>query len=197
MKIQSIPTKYNGVNFRSRLEARWAVFFDTLGIQYFYEHEGYQLPSGWYLPDFWLPTFKTWIEIKPKKRWEDRQQWRIDIQKIRELAIATKNISIIQHGDLIAPCSSVSDEFWASTSVVYADGSGDAENVAVVSYWWCECPKCASIDFQISGYPSCKCDQNDLVEFDEEGTSLLYPGYFTASTRMLQAYTYANKIRFY
>jgi len=28
--IPAIPTRYNGVNFRSRLEAKWAAFFDLL-----------------------------------------------------------------------------------------------------------------------------------------------------------------------
>ena len=57
--MKPIETLYNGYNFRSRLEARWAVFFDTLGIKYEYEHEGYDLgDAGWYLPDFWLPTVR-------------------------------------------------------------------------------------------------------------------------------------------
>ena len=64
LKYQPIQTLYNGLLFRCRLEARWAVFFDALAISYQYGPEGYQLPSGWYLPDFYLPTQKYWIEIK-------------------------------------------------------------------------------------------------------------------------------------
>jgi hypothetical protein len=56
MTIAAIETEHNGVLFRSRLEARWAVFFDALGIKYCYEREGYSLPSGNYLPDFYLPN---------------------------------------------------------------------------------------------------------------------------------------------
>ena len=41
--IRAIETRYNGYRFRSRLEARWAVFFDTLGIRYEYEPEGFDL----------------------------------------------------------------------------------------------------------------------------------------------------------
>jgi len=64
--IQAIETKYKGYNFRSRLEARWAVFFDALGIKWEYEKEGYDLGElGWYLPDFWLPDFSFYVEIKP------------------------------------------------------------------------------------------------------------------------------------
>lgn len=63
--ISPIPTKYKGYNFRSRLEARWAVFFDNMKIQYHYEIEGFQLESGLYLPDFYLPQFKMFAEVKP------------------------------------------------------------------------------------------------------------------------------------
>ena len=43
--IQAIETRYNGYRFRSRLEARWAVFFDEMGIEYEYEIEGFDLVS--------------------------------------------------------------------------------------------------------------------------------------------------------
>jgi hypothetical protein len=63
-RIKAIETRYAGCRFRSRLEARWAVFFDTLDIRWEYEREGLTLPSGPYLPDFWLPEFNAWVEIK-------------------------------------------------------------------------------------------------------------------------------------
>lgn len=54
--IKAIETQYKGYRFRSRLEARWAVFFDSLGLEWHYESEGYVLENGTcYLPDFWLP----------------------------------------------------------------------------------------------------------------------------------------------
>jgi hypothetical protein len=65
--VKPIETVYNGYRFRSRLEARWAVFFDALGITWEYETEGFELSDGTrYLPDFWLPTFDggMWAEVK-------------------------------------------------------------------------------------------------------------------------------------
>ena len=57
--MRAIETIYNGYRFRSRLEAHWAVFFDTLGVAYEYEKEGYNLGDGVrYLPDFWPPELK-------------------------------------------------------------------------------------------------------------------------------------------
>ena len=70
MAIKAINTEYNGYKFRSRLEARWAVFFDTLGIEYEYEPEGFEFEDGTrYLPDFWMPTEECFIEIKPGTQW--------------------------------------------------------------------------------------------------------------------------------
>lgn len=61
-----IETRYKGYRFRSRLEARWAVFLDFLKIRWEYEAEGFELPSGPYLPDFWLPDLECWLEVKPQ-----------------------------------------------------------------------------------------------------------------------------------
>lgn len=72
MTIKAIETVYKGYRFRSRLEARWAVFFDALGIEWEYEKEGFESKGIRYLPDFWLPSVSlrggrpgVWVEIKP------------------------------------------------------------------------------------------------------------------------------------
>ena len=55
MAAKALEIHYNGDNFRSRLAARWAVFFDTTGIDYVYETERLDLDDGQtYLPDFYL-----------------------------------------------------------------------------------------------------------------------------------------------
>ncbi|MER7166796.1 hypothetical protein ABT336_12130 [Micromonospora sp. NPDC000207] len=63
-----IETRYAGCRFRSRLEARWAVWFDHLGINWQYETETYLVgPKGsqrGYLPDFYLPRRALWVEVK-------------------------------------------------------------------------------------------------------------------------------------
>jgi len=64
--MKAIETFYDGHRFRSRLEARWAVYFNAVGISYEYEPEGFELSDGTkYLPDFYLPDENYWIEIKP------------------------------------------------------------------------------------------------------------------------------------
>jgi hypothetical protein len=67
-KIKAIQTRYKGYSFRSRLEARWAVFFDALGLEWEYEPEGFDLgDAGWYLPDFRVTSgnITHWYEVKP------------------------------------------------------------------------------------------------------------------------------------
>jgi hypothetical protein len=74
-QIRAIETYYAGCRFRSRLEARWAVFFDRFGVEWEYEPQGYRLPSRkWYLPDFRLPRCGTWVEVKGDPE-EVRTQW--------------------------------------------------------------------------------------------------------------------------
>jgi hypothetical protein len=62
--MKAIETHYAGCRFRSRLEARWAYFMDLMDVPWEYEYEGWELPSGRYLPDFRLPQAKVYLEIK-------------------------------------------------------------------------------------------------------------------------------------
>lgn len=65
--IKPIETVYNGYRFRSRLEARWAVFFDALGVEYEYEPEGFSDGKNKYLPDFYFCKYKTYVEVKANR----------------------------------------------------------------------------------------------------------------------------------
>ncbi|MBY0490609.1 MAG: hypothetical protein K2R93_12275 [Gemmatimonadaceae bacterium] len=69
--IKAHPTTYAGVRFRSRLEARWAAFFDL--AQWKWQYEPIDL-AGW-SPDFLVqipcghsecpPTHDLYVEVKP------------------------------------------------------------------------------------------------------------------------------------
>lgn len=60
-----IQTWYHGRHFRSRNEARWAIYLDALGLAWQYEPEGYFINGRGYLPDFWLPQLDCFAEVKP------------------------------------------------------------------------------------------------------------------------------------
>lgn len=78
-EIKPIETVYNGYRFRSRLEARWAVFFDAVGIRYEYEPDGFEVDGEKYLPDFYLPELDVYAEVKPE-----------DLSRIDEICKASR-----------------------------------------------------------------------------------------------------------
>lgn len=69
MSIKAIPTRYKGYHFRSRTEARWAVFFESMGLSWEYEPQGFDTPDGPYLPDFKLhgEFGPVWFEVKGER----------------------------------------------------------------------------------------------------------------------------------
>lgn len=91
--LKPIETDYRGFKFRSRLEARWALFFDELGLEFQYEPEGFQLPSGHhYLPDFWFPKVRYWGEVKPGELTGH------EMEKSRQLALGSMRPLILLVG---------------------------------------------------------------------------------------------------
>ena len=92
MSARAIETHWRGYRFRSRTEARWAVLFASAKIAFDYEPEGFSLPSGPYLPDFWLPDHWAWLEVKGAEPND------AEIRKAVELAIGTKRQVFIAVG---------------------------------------------------------------------------------------------------
>jgi hypothetical protein len=172
--MKAIETLYNGYRFRSRLEARWAIFFDMMGIEYEYEKEGYNLDGVWYLPDFWLPQYKYWIEIKgemPTKEEEMRAEL---------LAAHTNNKVYIFFGNVPLPDLQCLEPD-KGAHVFYPDGSYDEP------HWWCECPICHKI-----GIVYCACNErlcNCFGETSDHGTNW-------GSPHLIAAYTAARQARF-
>ena len=64
--IKPIKTRYNGVEYRSRMESLFARWCDSWGLLYQYECEGYEFNGERYLPDFYLPESQTFVEVKPQ-----------------------------------------------------------------------------------------------------------------------------------
>lgn len=62
---KALDTVFDDRRFRSRTEAKWAVFLKVVKHKYEYEERGFDLPNGtWYLPDFYVPALRAWIEVK-------------------------------------------------------------------------------------------------------------------------------------
>lgn len=89
--IKPISTRAYGCYFRSRLEARVAVYFTELGYHWRYEPEGYELPSGYYLPDFWVvdESGKSFfVEVKQFPPTEEEGQKCIELENLTKQEVA-------------------------------------------------------------------------------------------------------------
>lgn len=142
MAIPAIPTSYAGRFFRSRLEARWAVFYDALGISWVYEPEGFALKAGWYLPDFYIPHLECYIEIKPRDPSDDESE------KAHQLASVTdKNVYIFtspEPGHQWPPCYPRGQP--SGNGAYLYDTKGYDEG-----RMWCQCPRCGFFGIEFQG----------------------------------------------
>src|SRR5712691_5872767 len=166
--VKAIETFYHGYRFRSRLEARWAVFFDSLEMPYRYEPEGFDLNGIWYLPDFYLPKHRCWIEIKPDLPSKEERE------KAVRLCIGKEQAVMILAGDAWndATCfyfdflkmkltkekitdiykkSNYKFHWLTTTECITQDNQGqlvgfDLERGFMWSYgYWCECQECKGL----------------------------------------------------
>ncbi len=96
--MQAIETWFDGYRFRSRTEARWAVFFKAAEIKFQYEPEGYVLNGTRYLPDFYLPEEACWFEVKGQYPTAKEQE----ISQV--LAVQTKKSAFIAIGEPRPDC---------------------------------------------------------------------------------------------
>jgi hypothetical protein len=148
--LKAIETVYRGYRFRSRLEARWAVFFDAMCVRWEYEREGFDLgPAGYYLPDFWLPDFKWWFEVKG--------EWPTD----REVAVAQALANGSDSSVFVSvgqPMTSTEvmrgkdhdTDPWAHRILQFEPFAEDSPYDDVC--WWVECLDCGALDIGLWGW---------------------------------------------
>jgi hypothetical protein len=136
-QISPIPTRYAGILFRSRTEARWAVFLDHLNLKWEYEREGFEIGGVTrYLRDFWLPELDFWLEVKG----DDPDD--MDCDKAHKLAVASARRVYVFFGGHSMP----DGPHGPSTAYCfYPDGGGDH------GYFWCECSTCGRLGIEFEG----------------------------------------------
>ena len=79
MAITPIETLYMGHYFRSKAEARFAVFLDCLGVKWDYEPQGFDLGNGLkYLPDFKIYNVEIWDENRDKCNYDTYEPKMLD-----------------------------------------------------------------------------------------------------------------------
>lgn len=193
--IKAIETIYNNYHFRSRLEARWAVFFDALGIEYRYETEGFDLAGIWYLPDFYLPHLKAWIEIKPELPTKE------DREKAIRLCLGTQELVAIFAGDvwfnvdgfgfqvLQRNCLTYVGQLIQDNQVTMHSLSKDEiiickdRQIAGIDFdrnytWskamWVECDECNYININTLGNRGCRCEKAKNLSNTTDNLSVAY-----------------------
>lgn len=128
-EIKAIPTEYKGYLFRSRLEARWAVFFDAMGIEWEYEPEGLVLSDGsWYLPDFYLLNFRCYFEVK-RKSVKDTDEGNEALDNISNGANHDSWAGIIAFGD------PMDDDLCIFCQETCDSGGGEYENPVTIGFF--------------------------------------------------------------
>jgi hypothetical protein len=85
MNAKKLPTVYDGICFRSRLEATWYAFLKLLEFDMEHENQCFELDMGSsglakYLPDFYIPPHGSrsglYVEVKPlRDEYDDRDKW--------------------------------------------------------------------------------------------------------------------------
>jgi hypothetical protein len=154
--IKAIDTTYRGYRFRSRLEARWAVFMDAINVRFEYEGEGFAFDGVAYLPDFFLPDMDCFLEIKPTDPSEE------EVRKAELLCEHTgKNVYIL----VGQPCCPYSEDYqnhWhGNNSRMHSyqcyewDEVGETLVGQDSHYLWCECPECGKIGIEYDGRADC------------------------------------------
>lgn len=157
--MKAINTLYNGNYFRSRLEAKWAYFFDELGVPYQYEPEGFTSDSGdKYLPDFYLP--ETYLRGTTDRRTTEGKGVYIEIKPgnykqdyIRQSEWFTKN--------LVMFLGMPHENLWYRNTIKVSDIGFDRgyelhpgwDNC--MGFWICSNCNISKIDHAEGGYNGC------------------------------------------
>lgn len=180
--LQAIETSYNGFRFRSRIEARWAVFMSSLGITYYYEHEGYSLGGVRYLPDFWLPKLECYLEVKGAEPTEEEQRL------ARLLALTSHKPVYIVAGNVGLPTQPGGYTSWKFV-----------EEEQGQDHWWCECQLCGAIGlYRLPSleYLPCRCISPVPEKLTPEFFVELVGTYRCNSPRLAEAFASARQARF-
>lgn len=80
---RAVETKWHGCRFRSKLEARWAVVFEAMGLEWRYEPGGFVLGRVWYEPDFIVSGLdgrgSGWTFVEVKGSMDERSRRKVEL----------------------------------------------------------------------------------------------------------------------
>lgn len=123
--------RYKGVDFDTELEARYAVFFYHLGIEWEYKTRRVYLPTfrngEWYTPSFWFPGLQMFGDVKEVSLF-------VDYERMLQASGIMKTDGIVLHGMPESAIYSVAsfvdgnDEEYKMRFIKYGIDIGPTEN---------------------------------------------------------------------
>lgn len=181
--------EFNGVVYASKIEAKWACFFQLVGLQFEYEPGSYDVSSHFfsakassttdddkkpkkrarktYTPDFYIPAQRKfpnpcWIEIKHRGGVLPTEEER---HKAFALACITKIRVVIFYGDM----GPAQHERHRSGIIFLPQNDDDEEKSSIrieSGHWWFRCPACGIMDISKNGSSHnktcCECLYEDI-----------------------------------
>lgn len=196
-KLKVLPQSYRGHIYRSKIEAKWAVFFTLLKIPYEYEPNAFDIGDGEaYIPDFFLPDQNAYVEVKGSRpdiydpeglrRWLKFAQQTEPPAGVREKR-GTRCFLFV--GD-------IPDWTQMTSSGVEKTGQYDPCNrypdgihwFRDSDYYWTQCEKCERFGIEFDGRShriGCGCDHGKSDK-----------GYNADAFDLLVAYRQAREFRF-
>lgn len=197
--IRAIETEYQGYRMRSRLEARWATFYTSLGIEWRYETDGFNMGRRRYLPDFYLPHLRSWVEIKGEEPTEEERQkafWLSQATR-QDVFVFWGNIPLPKNWFTEEPPTDIHDGSWGNglsalaffgTPRTIATSDTFKETLLYdTCYWWTECQACGFVGIEFEGR-----DQRLPCGCHPDGNH----GAYYCAPRLMRAYRAARAARF-
>lgn len=186
LNLKPIPTSYLGYHFRSRLEARWGVFFNSLKVRFLYEFEGYELDGYRYLPDFYLPELDCYVEIKGDKP--------KDIERLLAYLLckyARKPVHIFSGPVPLPSIRDWSKDNFSIFTFLPNSNNGNTGSYSREIYAINECPVCKKVNFSpngIIGKLPCKCTSSP----SRTPSAKIYRGYTNARSAKFEFGNHGN-----
>ena len=152
---------YKGRGFTSATEARWAAFFDTLGVEWEYGTGGLGLEkAGWCGGLFHLPRLNAWIETRPWPEglhhgefWPRHLAW-AQGPDCKMLFPQFERLFVICGAPrILASEPSKLREDGEDQTAVFGSRPLAYEAFAneMPGYMWCECPCCGAVGIEMDG----------------------------------------------
>jgi hypothetical protein len=131
-----IPTEHGGTQFRSRLEAKWATFFDWLGWGWEYQ----PFDARGYIPDFLIQGLAPLlVEVKPAATWDEYEQ---HFDRLAFALAGCWDHDILIVGASALPWSQDPDNFNPYAGVLGEPWLGDHHGWLWGEARWAECIVC-------------------------------------------------------